>query len=96
MTPNSVLYQVTGYEHKPGQRKKAVLRLGADGAGRKKLRDWDAVVGWVIQPKRDSHENPRITKHRRNIANALAFAGPTDVELETEQVIIGPAPADLS
>ncbi|WP_019584170.1 hypothetical protein [Thioalkalivibrio sp. ALE16] len=27
---------------------KATLRLGADGSGRKMVRDWDAVIGWVL------------------------------------------------
>ncbi len=50
MTPKGGLYRVMGYEHKPGKPKQAVLRVGANGAGRKVLRDWDAVIGWVTQP----------------------------------------------
>jgi hypothetical protein len=49
-TPKGGLYRVMGYEHKAGKPKQAVLRAGADGAGRKVLRDWDAVIGWVIVP----------------------------------------------
>jgi hypothetical protein len=49
-TPKGGLYRVVGYEHKPGKPKQAVLRVGADGAGRKVLRDWDAVIGWTIVP----------------------------------------------
>jgi hypothetical protein len=49
-TPKGGLYRVMGYEHKAGKPKQAVLRVGADGAGRKVLRDWDAVIDWVMQP----------------------------------------------
>lgn len=48
-TPRGFLYRVMGYEHKEGKvRKQAVLRLGNAGTGRKVLRDWDAVDGWII------------------------------------------------
>lgn len=47
-SPRGSLYTVIGYVEKPGKRKQAVLRLGENGQGRKQLRDWDAVVGWVI------------------------------------------------
>jgi hypothetical protein len=49
MTPKGFLYRVMGYEDKPGKAKQAILRTGIDGAGRKVLRDWDAVSGWVLQ-----------------------------------------------
>lgn len=47
-SPRGFLFAVIGYVETPGKRKQAVLRLGKDGKGRKQLRDWDAVVGWVI------------------------------------------------
>lgn len=53
-TPRGYLYRVMGYEHKPGKRKQAVLRIGSDGSGRKVLRDWDAVSGWVIHQRADA------------------------------------------
>jgi hypothetical protein len=49
-TPRGALYRVMGYEHKVGKPKQAVLRLGADGSGRKVLRDWDGVIGWTMVP----------------------------------------------
>jgi hypothetical protein len=52
MTPKGSLYRVMGYEDKPGKAKQAILRTGVDGAGRKVLRDWDAVGGWALQ---DAH-----------------------------------------
>ena len=27
---------------------KATLRLGSDGSGRKVVRDWDAVINWIL------------------------------------------------
>jgi hypothetical protein len=44
-------YLVMAHEDKPGKRKQAVLRAGADGNGRKVMRDWDAVSGWSIVPE---------------------------------------------
>lgn len=56
-TPRGLLYRVMSYEHKDGKvRKQAVLRFGADGGGRKVLRDWDSVEGWVI------HQHAAVTK----------------------------------
>lgn len=47
-SPAGFLYLVTGYEEKPGKPKQAVLKGGINGWGRKRLRDWDAINGWVI------------------------------------------------
>ena len=38
----------------------------------------------------------RLTKQRRNIADALAMPGVTDIELELPRLTIGARPADLS
>jgi len=38
----------------------------------------------------------RLTKQRRNIADALAMPGVADIEFEPPRVIIGARPADLS
>ena len=48
MTPQGTLWRVLGYNWPPAGRKQAVLRLGANGKGRKHKRDWDAVDQWVI------------------------------------------------
>lgn len=42
-TPRGTLYRVE--ECRRGG--KAVLRVGKSGGGRKVVRDWDAVIGWV-------------------------------------------------
>lgn len=47
-SPRGFLYAVISYVEIPGKRKQAVLRLGEKGNGRKQMRDWDAVIGWVI------------------------------------------------
>lgn len=38
----------------------------------------------------------RLTRQRRNIADALAMPGVADIEFEPPRVTIGPRPADLS
>lgn len=43
-SPRGFLYRVESVRRGG----KAVLRLGVDGKGRKVIRDWDAVIGWVI------------------------------------------------
>lgn len=43
-SPRGFLWRVSGVERGG----KAVLRLGNDGKGRKAVRDWDAVQGWVL------------------------------------------------
>lgn len=56
-TPRGTLWRVMEYAQvPPGYRRHVVLRLGADGKGRKKLREWDAVVGWVIHQHALSNE----------------------------------------
>lgn len=41
-------------------------------------------------------EYQRLTKQRRNIADALAMPGVADIEFEPPRVTIGARPADLS
>ncbi|MEW6561008.1 MAG: type II toxin-antitoxin system Phd/YefM family antitoxin [Pseudomonadota bacterium] len=41
-------------------------------------------------------EYQRLTKQRRNIADALAMPHDADIEFEAPRVIIKPRPADLS
>ncbi|WP_137890726.1 type II toxin-antitoxin system Phd/YefM family antitoxin [Ramlibacter sp. 2FC] len=41
-------------------------------------------------------EYQRLTKQRRNIADALAMPGIADIEFEPPRVSIGPRPADFS
>lgn len=49
-SPRGSLWRVMSYAPMPpGYRRHVVLRLGADGGGRKKLREWDAVQDWVRQ-----------------------------------------------
>ena len=55
LSPKGYFWLVTGYDHKPGTGKQAVLRLGKEGAGRKALRKWDAVDGWTICPAGGGH-----------------------------------------
>lgn len=43
-SPRGTLYKVTDVVRSG----KATLRLGVDGTGRKIIRDWDAVVNWVL------------------------------------------------
>jgi hypothetical protein len=50
-SPRGFLYHVVEYESAPSKGKRAVLRLG--GTGRKVRRDWDAVIGWVINTHKD-------------------------------------------
>jgi hypothetical protein len=44
MTPRGFLYKVISVQRGYA----AVLRSGADGSGRKKKRDWDAVINWRL------------------------------------------------
>lgn len=47
-SPRGVLWKVVGFapaKHCP----QAILRLGAEGTGRKRVRDWDKVQGWSLQ-----------------------------------------------
>lgn len=52
MTRRGTLYRVSGFKPAvPGKRLQVILRLGTDGSGRKILRDWDAVDGWVLRSR---------------------------------------------
>ena len=53
MTPRGTLWRVMGYEWPPLGRKKAIIRMGTNGKGRKQKRDWDAVIEWVIYAHAD-------------------------------------------
>lgn len=57
MSPRGTLYRVMeGPAPMPGHYSpKVVLRQRSNGTGRKVLRDWDAVIGWVI----DTHADGR-------------------------------------
>ena len=54
-TPRGTLWRVMQEISGPTKRHtpQVVLREGIDGTGRKALRDWDAVLGWVIHQHKD-------------------------------------------
>lgn len=77
-TSRGGLYRVMSYEHKPGKPKQAVLRVGADGTGRKVLRSWAAVIGWTIVPAYHVTEGMSCTSFyhlSHPMTNATALCG---------------------
>lgn len=48
MSPKGILHRAMACAGNNGGPRKAVLRIGTDGSGRKVMRDWDAVDNWTL------------------------------------------------